>query len=226
MEAGQAQTGVVIFSVLAQFVLATVHSPSRDIKAGGPYVFCIDVFFFQRLRVHEFCQRGDRHSPFPSRLEASDPDARQPTPSCALQTPRSRSLDCRPCIVLSRTALDETALSLPACTQRSICHGAALASRLDPLAFSGYKHGRSKALFRCAQRNIDLRSRTRQIIVRPRELGLRTSNIRTMLSPLVSAAPLVLQSCCCSTGIPHAWRTIFATLRTPTRVVTIPHSLP
>ena len=40
---------------------------------------------------------------------------------------------------------DETAFpSLPACTQQSIYRGAAEASRLDPLAFSG--DGRSKAL--------------------------------------------------------------------------------
>ena len=38
-------------------------------------------------------------------------------------------------------------VSLPACTQRSIRRGAALASRRDPLAFSGDKRGRSKALF-------------------------------------------------------------------------------
>ena len=35
---------------------------------------------------------------------ASDPDARQPAPSCALLPPRSTSRDCRPCIVLSRNA--------------------------------------------------------------------------------------------------------------------------
>ena len=38
-------------------------------------------------------------------------------------------------------------VSLPACTKGSICRGAALASRLDPLAFSGDKRGHSKALF-------------------------------------------------------------------------------
>ena len=69
--------------------------------------------------------------------------------SCALQPPRGTSLDCRPHIVLSRTAQqwrslpsDET-VSLPACSRR---RGAALASRLDPL-FSGDGRGRSKALF-------------------------------------------------------------------------------
>ena len=40
----------------------------------------------------------------------------------------------------------ETALSLPACTQRRIRCGAALASRLDPVAFRDDKRGRSKAL--------------------------------------------------------------------------------
>ena len=38
-------------------------------------------------------------------------------------------------------------VSLPACTQRSICRCAALASRPDPLSFSGDKRGRCKALF-------------------------------------------------------------------------------
>ena len=42
---------------------------------------------------------------------------------------------------------DETALSFPVCTRRYIRRGAALASRLDPLAISGDKHGRCKALF-------------------------------------------------------------------------------
>ena len=38
-------------------------------------------------------------------------------------------------------------VSLPACTRLNICCGAALASRLDPLAFTGDKRGRCKALF-------------------------------------------------------------------------------
>ena len=83
-EGGVNSDRVVLFMMLAQLALATVHGSSRDIKAGGQ-VFCIDVFLFQRNRVHEICQRGDRHSSFPSRLEAaSGPDARQPAPSSAL----------------------------------------------------------------------------------------------------------------------------------------------
>ena len=41
--------------------------------------------------------------------------------------------------------LGET-VSLPACTQRSVLRGAALASRVDPLILSGYERGRSNAL--------------------------------------------------------------------------------
>ena len=85
---------------------------------GWPMFFCIAVLLFQGNGVHEICQRGDRHSSFPSQLwAASDPDASQPTPSRALQPPRSTSRDCRPHVVLSRTAQhwrsgpsDETAL--------------------------------------------------------------------------------------------------------------------
>ena len=72
---------VVIFMILAQLVLATVHGSSHDIRVGGPCSFHL----FERNSVHEICQRRDRYSSFPSRIEAeSDPDARQPTPLCAL----------------------------------------------------------------------------------------------------------------------------------------------
>ena len=40
---------------------------------------------------------------------------------------------------------DDIALSLLACTPRSLCRCAALASRLDPLALSVNKRGRTKA---------------------------------------------------------------------------------
>ena len=44
-------------------------------------------------------------------------------------------------------------------------------------------------------------------------------------SPLTSASPLVLQLHRCSTGFLPAWRTTFAIVRTPTRLVTTPLSL-
>ena len=81
---GATSDRVLIFRILAQLVLATVHGSSRDIKVGGPCCR-IDVLFFPRNRVYEICRRGDRHSPFPSQLKAaSDPDASQPAPSWAL----------------------------------------------------------------------------------------------------------------------------------------------
>ena len=102
---------------------------------------------FSRNRVHEICQRRDRHSSFPSRLEAaSDPAAPTPYP------PRSTSRDCCPhcCLVPPSTVglgpHGET-VPLPACMQRRIRRGAVLASRLDPLAISGDKRGRCEALF-------------------------------------------------------------------------------
>ena len=67
--------------------------------------------------------------------------------------------------------LDETALSLPACTQRSVFCGAAPASRLDPLAFSGVNRGRSKAVVSLCSAVHTYRCRTCQFFVRPGELG-------------------------------------------------------
>ena len=85
---------------IAQLILATLFDCS-----WVAHVFCITVLFCQGNRVHEICQRGDRHSSFPSQLKAaSDPDASQPMPSCALQPPRSTGRDCRPHVVLCRTA--------------------------------------------------------------------------------------------------------------------------
>ena len=62
---------VVIFMILAS-------------KWGGP-CFGLLSSSQERERVHGICQRGDRRSSFLSRLKAaSDPDACQPAPSCAL----------------------------------------------------------------------------------------------------------------------------------------------
>ena len=90
---------------------------SRNLHVAGParyrgraHCFPRDqngwpLFFFFHTCLHEICQRGDGHSSFPSHLlAASDPDASQPTPSRALQPPRGTSRDCRPSVVLSRTA--------------------------------------------------------------------------------------------------------------------------
>ena len=59
------------------------------------------------------------------------------------------SPSCRVCLArLSNGGLGPPEIvSLPACTRRSICRGAAMPSRLHPLAFSGDKRGRSKAPF-------------------------------------------------------------------------------
>ena len=48
-------------------------------QSGWPMFFAVMSSFFHGNRVHKICQRGDRHSSFPSQLQvASDPDASQP----------------------------------------------------------------------------------------------------------------------------------------------------
>ena len=120
------------------------------------FFFCITVFFFKRETeftkfVHEQVATARarhisrrRRIPMPAsprhRARCNRHEARAgivALMSCCLVRPSSGGLG----------PPDQTALSLPACTQRSICRGAALASRLYPLAFSGDKRRRSKALF-------------------------------------------------------------------------------
>ena len=55
--------------------------------------------------------------------------------------PSSRVVSC------GSAPTENASLSLPVCTQQGTCRGAVLACRFDPLAFSGDKRGRSKALF-------------------------------------------------------------------------------
>ena len=95
---------------------------------------------------------------------------------------------------------DETALSLPACTRRNICRGAALASRLDPLAFSGSKRGRSKALFFLAMLN-------GTSISNP-DVSL-PSRLQKTSSPHASASLLELRLYHHSIGFPLPLRTTF-----------------
>ena len=53
-------------------------------QSGWP-MFLALMSSFSRERVYEICERGDRHSSFPSHFKAaSDPDASQLAPSCAL----------------------------------------------------------------------------------------------------------------------------------------------
>ena len=54
-------------------------APPRDIKVGG-YVLCIDVSGFTKFASKEIVTARSRDVP----KAASDPDARQSAPSCAL----------------------------------------------------------------------------------------------------------------------------------------------
>ena len=184
---------------------------------------------------HEICQRGDRHSSFPSQpWAASDPAASQPTPCAVTATKHELGLSPLYRVVSYGSALEVWALlmrlSHPACTRRSTCRGAALASCLDPLAFSGDKRGRSKALFFAVLNGTSISD------PEPVNFSCDPENwacgrapseptAKAVISAHSSFLPLARQMYRYSIGFLHARRTIFATLTIPRRLMTTPHSL-
>ena len=79
----RAKKAGVIFMRLVQLVFATVLHISRDIKVGGPRFFALMSSFsseteFAKFVSEKIATARSRHT------SASDPDARQPAPSCAL----------------------------------------------------------------------------------------------------------------------------------------------
>ena len=98
-------------------------------------------------------------------------------------------------------------VSLPACTQRSICRGAALATRLDPLAFSGVKRGRSKALCFAVLGGTSISDPAPVSFHATQRTGSTDKPYR------------------CSIGFLHAWRSIYTILMTLTHLATTLFSL-
>ena len=78
-EGGANSDRVVIVMVLAQLVFAAVLGSSRNIKVGCPCFFAFMSSFSGETEFTKFV--GDVIATACSR---SDPDARQPAPSCAL----------------------------------------------------------------------------------------------------------------------------------------------
>ena len=107
-------------------------------QSGWPLFFAFISFLFHGNKVHNICQRGDRQSSCSSLFKAALPMPASPRhrARCDRHEARAGIVALTSCC-LARLSngglgpLDDTALSLPACTQRSICWGAALASRLD-----------------------------------------------------------------------------------------------
>ena len=126
---------VVIFMMLAQLAPATVQSSSRDIKVDGPRFLHWCPLFPEEQSLRNLSARRSRQL-VPVTLESG---VGMPRRRARCDHLEARAGHCRPYIVLSRTA--QQWRSVPACTQRSICPGAAFASRLDPLAFSGDERG-------------------------------------------------------------------------------------
>ena len=112
---------------------------------------------------------------------------------------------------------NETAsLSFPVCSQKSICRGAALASRLDQLAVSGDKRGRSEAMLFAVlngtSTTCDPTGHTDRV---PPRQPQKTS------FPLAAVSLHALQFYHCSIFFPNVWLMIFEILRTLTNLVTI-----
>ena len=102
------------------------------------YVRCADFLFLQGNRVHKICREAIATLASPRHRARCSREARAGIVALIACCPvRLSTGDFGP--------LGEI-VSLPACTQQSIYRGAAMASRLDPLAFSGDKRGPSKAL--------------------------------------------------------------------------------
>ena len=131
---------------------AIVHDGSfPPIQSRWPIFFALCSSFSCKT---EFKNLSARRSPLsvPVTLQGGVPMLADPRHLARCERHEARAgnvalISC--CLVRLNGALghpDEIALSSSACTQRSICHGAAPASRLDPLTLSGDKRGRSKAL--------------------------------------------------------------------------------
>ena len=186
--------------MLAQLSFAIVHDASHQFRAGG-HLFALTSSFSRETEFTKFVSAkipqsvpvtlqggvGSRCRPTRAIVRAMTATKHEPGLS-----PSYRVVSYGPALEvwvllvrlsrLSNGGLgppDEIALSSSLCTQRSICRGAALASRLDP-ADSQWRQARQQqiSVFCRAQRNIYSRSRTCQLLMGHGQLGLRTKNSR------------------------------------------------
>ena len=227
-KAGQILTGS--FMMLARLFLATVHGSSRDTKVGGPCFFALMSSFsreteFTKFVSEEIATARSRHASTRRRI----PMPASPRHRARCNRHEARAGDCRPRTVLSRTAQHwRFGPSWWDClTQRRIRRGAGSASRIRwptvvisaaaaKLCFmlcstEHWSQIQNKSDFRATQRTGPA---VKPLPSRPQKRS----------SALVSACPLVLPLYRCSISFPHAWRMIFVILRTPTRLLTTPHS--
>ena len=119
---------------------------------------------------------------------------------------------------------DETALSSPACTQRSTSRGAALASHLNSLTLRGDKRGCSNALLVAVFNGTSVPdSELVSCSCEPDNWAYGLSTPETSAGDIISARISFSFRCAifhCSIGFPDAWRTPVAIQRTPSRLVT------
>ena len=135
--------------MLAQLGFAILQDASRQFRVSG---FCIDFLFFQGNGSHNLSARRSPPS-VPVTLQVGVGSRCRPTRTvCDRHEAQAGIVALKSCCLVRLSTgglgtLDEIALSSSACTQRSVCRGAAPASRLDPLTLSGDKRGRSKVFF-------------------------------------------------------------------------------
>ena len=126
------------------------------------------------------------------------------------------SPSCRVCLVrLSNGSLGPPSdVSLPACTQRRIRSGAASASRLDPLASSGDKRGRCKALFYAVNGTSISDPEPVNFSCDPENWAYRQATSESTAKEIISARISFPARAAfrCSIGFPLPWR---ATSRNP-----------
>ena len=131
--------------ILVQLSLAVVPGGCTLAHLSGWAVIFARIFAFSRKTEFSKCVSEEIAITrmFPSQLRAASDLPRSASPRCRVhcnhREARARIVALISCCVarLSDGGLGPLGehISLPACTRRSICRGAALASRLDPLGF-------------------------------------------------------------------------------------------
>ena len=144
---------VASFMVLAQVSLAVVHAAFRQIRAGGLCsLHCIPPFRETKSSQKLSVKRSPQLMPVTLQggVGRFCPPARALVRAATATKHEPGSSPFFLVVVRLTTGglgPPRENVALPACTQRRICCGAALASHQDPLCFSGDKRGRCKALF-------------------------------------------------------------------------------
>ena len=145
---------ITTFMILGQLSFAIVHDASRQVSVGGHFFTLISFFSgeaeFTKFVSEKIDTARARHIAWRRRiLMPASPRRRRAVTATKHESglslsPFYRGVSCGS--ALEVWAILMRSLSKPACTQQTVCRGAAPAIRLDPLASRSDKRGRSRAL--------------------------------------------------------------------------------